>query len=143
MTAALKGITNVDAVGHRVVHGGDRFREAVLIDEVGAAGIAELAELAPLHNPAALAGHGGRAQTAFPTVPQVAAFDTAFHATIPDAAAIYPLPWEWTAALGTPAIRLPRPQRAVRRAAVNRDARASASAGWWSRTWGAAARSRP
>jgi acetate kinase len=95
LTAALRDLPDVDAVGHRVVHGGDRFREAVLVDAAVRTGISELAELAPLHNPAALAGIEAAAQR-FPGVPQVAVFDTAFHATIPDPAALYPLPWEWT-----------------------------------------------
>jgi acetate kinase len=95
MTAALRSIQGVDAVGHRVVHGGARFREAVLVDDAVRREIDALSELAPLHNPAALAGIEA-ATTALPHVPQVAAFDTAFHATIPDAAAYYPLPWEWT-----------------------------------------------
>jgi acetate kinase len=99
MVAALREAPDVDAVGHRVVHGGDRFREAVLVDESVRASIAELTALAPLHNPAALAGIEA-ATRRYPQVPQVAAFDTAFHATIPDAAANYPLPWEWTQSWG-------------------------------------------
>src|SRR5690348_11023202 len=95
MTAALQDVTGVDAIGHRVVHGGARFRESALIDQSVKDGIADLAMLAPLHNPAALAGIEA-ATRALPDVPQVAAFDTAFHATISDAAAIYPLPWDWT-----------------------------------------------
>jgi len=99
LAAALRDVPDVDVVGHRVVHGGHRFREAVLVDESVRAGIAELAELAPLHNPAALAGIDAATQR-FPDLPQVVAFDTAFHATMPDAAALYPLPWEWTQAWG-------------------------------------------
>jgi acetate kinase len=95
LAAALREAPEVDAIGHRVVHGGARFRSAVLVDESDRVGIAELAELAPLHNPAALAGIEA-ATRRYPGKPQVAAFDTAFHATIPDAAALYPLPWEWT-----------------------------------------------
>lgn len=95
MVGALKKVDDVDAIGHRVVHGGARFREAALIDQAVIDGIRELAELAPLHNPAALTGIEA-ASKALPDLPQVAAFDTAFHATIPDAAAIYPLPWDWT-----------------------------------------------
>jgi acetate kinase len=95
MKAALTSMHGVDAVGHRVVHGGARFREAVLVDDAVRHEIDVLSELAPLHNPAALAGIEA-ATHALPNVPQVAAFDTAFHATIPDAAAYYPLPWEWT-----------------------------------------------
>jgi acetate kinase len=65
------------------------------VDDAVRREIDALSELAPLHNPAALAGIEAAAR-ALPTVPHVAAFDTAFHATLPDAAAIYPLPWEWT-----------------------------------------------
>jgi acetate kinase len=100
LAAALdQAPADVDAVGHRVVHGGTRFRGAVRIDGSVRDGIAELSELAPLHNPAALAGIDA-ARHRFPDVPQVAAFDTAFHATIPEAAAIYGLPWDWTARWG-------------------------------------------
>ena len=99
MAAALREAPDVDAVGHRVVHGGDRFREAILVDESVRSGIAELTALAPLHNPAALAGIESAIRR-YPEAPQVAAFDTAFHATIPHAAALYPLPWEWTEAWG-------------------------------------------
>lgn len=92
---ALKQIEAIDAIGHRVVHGGARFREAVRIDASVRQAIDELAELAPLHNPAALAGIEA-ATKRFPGVPQVAAFDTAFHASLPQAAAMYPVPWDWT-----------------------------------------------
>lgn len=97
--AALAGIGDVQAVGHRVVHGGARFRDAVLVDDAVRDEIVALAELAPLHNPAAVAGiDAGRAR--FPEAAQVAAFDTAFHATLPDAAAVYPIPWAWTDSWG-------------------------------------------
>ncbi|MBF4614132.1 acetate/propionate family kinase [Curtobacterium sp. VKM Ac-1376] len=76
------------AVGHRVVHGGDRFDRAVVVDEQVEAAIDHLSRLAPLHNPAALAGIRA-ARAALPGVPHVAVFDTAFHRTIPDAAATY------------------------------------------------------
>ena len=79
------------AVGHRVVHGGTRFTEPVLVDADVEAAIEELIPLAPLHNPANLAGiRALRAQ--LPNVPQVAVFDTAFHATIPAVASTYALP---------------------------------------------------
>lgn len=91
----LEQLSPVDAVGHRVVHGGAAFREAAVVDEQVRAAIAALADLAPLHNPLALAGIDAVAQ-AWPGVPQVAAFDTAFHATLPEAAATYPLPRDWT-----------------------------------------------
>ncbi|WP_433344518.1 acetate/propionate family kinase [Micromonospora sp. CA-111912] len=76
------------AVGHRVVHGGRRFAEPVLIDDAVFAAIEELVPLAPLHNPANLAGIRV-AREALPGVPQVAVFDTAFHHTLPEAAATY------------------------------------------------------
>jgi len=82
------------AIGHRVVHGGTMFQDSVLIDERVRAAIAELAELAPLHNPPALAAIEAT-ETAFPGVPQVAVFDTAYFATLPPQAFVYPLPHEW------------------------------------------------
>ncbi len=78
----------VAAVGHRVVHGGSRFREPVQLDDAVVSAIAELTPLAPLHNPANLDGIRA-ARSALPGVPQVAVFDTAFHATLPPAAATY------------------------------------------------------
>ena len=95
LEAALERMPEVHAVGHRVVHGGSRFREAVVVDDGVRDQILQLAELAPLHNPAAVAGIDA-ARARFPSVPQVAAFDTAFHATLPQAAAVYPVPWQWT-----------------------------------------------
>jgi acetate kinase len=86
----------VDAVGHRVVHGGSRYTNSVLIDEAVKNAVAELAELAPLHNPANLEGIRA-AEAALPGVPQVAVFDTAFHATMPPPAHVYPLPYAWYA----------------------------------------------
>jgi acetate kinase len=84
----------IDAVAHRVVHGGERFREAVLVDDSVARELAALAELAPLHNRPALDALAD-ARRAFPGVPHVAVFDTAFHATIPPEAATYALPQRW------------------------------------------------
>lgn len=82
------------AVGHRVVHGGTRFAEPVLVDDDVLAAIEELIPLAPLHNPANLAGIEVARRT-FPDVPQVAVFDTAFHATLPPAASTYAVPRSW------------------------------------------------
>ncbi|MEV0594820.1 acetate/propionate family kinase [Nonomuraea cavernae] len=82
------------AVGHRVVHGGTLFRDPVLVDDRVIAGIEELAPLAPLHNPVNLIGIRA-AQDAFPGVPQVAVFDTAFHQTLSPAAYTYAVPEEW------------------------------------------------
>ncbi len=92
---ALHQVGRVDAVCHRVVHGGLRFRDSVLIDEEVHRQIEQLAELAPLHNPAALAGIDVTSKQ-FPGVPQVAAFDTAFHRDMPEAASLYAVPWDWT-----------------------------------------------
>ena len=85
---------HVQAVGHRVVHGGDRFRDPVLIDNDVKRAISELAVIAPLHNEPALRGIE-EAEQAVPDVPHVAVFDTAFHATIPAEAATYAVPREW------------------------------------------------
>ncbi|QQQ80180.1 acetate/propionate family kinase [Saccharothrix sp. 6-C] len=84
----------VDAVGHRVVHGGTRFTTPTVITPDVRRGIEELTDLAPLHQPRALAGIDA-AQALFPDVPHVACFDTAFHRTLPAAAATYPLPSAW------------------------------------------------
>lgn len=86
----------IDAIGHRVVHGGARFEAPVLIDDEVVAGIERVAALAPLHNRAALEGIGA-ARRAFPHRPQVACFDTAFHRTLEPAAATYAIPGEWAA----------------------------------------------
>jgi acetate kinase len=84
----------VDVAGHRVVHGGPYFRDPIVIDEGVLQRLGELSRLAPLHNPPALAGITALRQVA-PSLPAVACFDTAFHATIPDAAAVYAVPAEW------------------------------------------------
>jgi acetate kinase len=82
------------AIGHRIVHGGERFRSAVRIDADVETALRELTDLAPLHQPKSLAALD--AVTALlPTLPAVACFDTAFHATMPAAAATYALPAEW------------------------------------------------
>src|SRR6267378_2021572 len=93
--APLVGIDDIDAVGHRVVHGGNRYTAAVRITPEVQSAIGELTELAPLHNPASL--EGIRAiEKVLPSVPQVAVFDTAFHATLSAAARTYPVPRWWT-----------------------------------------------
>jgi acetate kinase len=82
------------AVGHRVVHGGPRFTEPVVVDDDVVAAIRELVPLAPLHNPANLAGILS-ARATFPDVPQVAVFDTAFHQSLPPEAYTYAVPLDW------------------------------------------------
>jgi len=98
---ALDGLTGAGAdpaglraVGHRVVHGGSRFTRTTAIDDAVLQGIRDLATLAPLHNPVA-AEVVASARVTFPGLPHVAAFDTAFHATLPTEAYLYPLPYEW------------------------------------------------
>ena len=81
------------AIGHRVVHGGEKFTQSVLIDDAVIKGIEDCATLAPLHNPAHLIGIRA-AQAAFPGLPQVAVFDTAFHQTMPEKAFLYALPYK-------------------------------------------------
>ena len=82
------------AVGHRVVHGGERFKAATVIDSEVISGIEACSKLAPLHNPANLVGIDA-ARKAFPGLPQIAVFDTAFHQTLPPEAYLYPLPYEY------------------------------------------------
>ena len=84
----------VTAVGHRIVHGGTRFVEPVLVDDEILTAIGDLSELAPIHNQAGLAGITAT-RAAFPDLPHVACFDTAFHTTIPPAAHTYGGPRHW------------------------------------------------
>jgi acetate kinase len=94
-SAPLQSPEDLRAVGHRVVHGGNRYTSAVRINAEVKRTIEELTELAPLHNPASLEGINAVEQI-LPKVPQVAAFDTAFHASLSEAARTYPLPQKWT-----------------------------------------------
>lgn len=87
-------VQGIDAVGHRVVHGGDQYLESTLITEQVEAGIDALSELAPLHNPSCLAGIRGARRAFGPELPMVAVFDTAFHRTMPEVAKQYALPVE-------------------------------------------------
>jgi len=90
----LKDINQISAVGHRVVHGGEKFTRSVRIDENVLNTVKAVAHLAPLHNPPNIAGIEA-AQAVLPNVPHIAIFDTAFHQTMPEEAYIYPLPYEW------------------------------------------------
>jgi acetate kinase len=90
----LQASDSPDAVGHRVVHGGERFREPVLISPEIEEALRELTELAPLHQPKSLAALDA-VGAVLPGVPAVACFDTAFHATLPPGAATYALPRAW------------------------------------------------
>jgi acetate kinase len=93
-TQVIEELSEIDIVGHRVVHGGREYRESVMITEDVKNAIANLANLAPAHNPANLEGIEA-IEKQLGNIPQVAVFDTAFHSQIPDAAAIYPGPYEW------------------------------------------------
>jgi acetate kinase len=93
------GLGQADAVGHRIVHGGSRFLSAVVVDSDVRHALGELVDLAPLHQPKSLAALDAVSQ-ALPGVPAVACFDTAFHATLPDAASTYALPASWRRRLG-------------------------------------------
>ena len=89
----LKSLDELDAVGHRMVHGGEKFNKSVLLNEEVLKVFQECSDLAPLHNPANL--EGVRAVEALlPKVPQVGVFDTAFHQTMPDYAYLYAIPYE-------------------------------------------------
>jgi acetate kinase len=90
----VNGFVRADAVGHRVVHGGRRFEQPTLITDTVERAIEELSVLAPLHNRRAL-DEIRRAREALPDVPHVAVFDTAFHRTMPPAAATYAIPARW------------------------------------------------
>jgi acetate kinase len=90
----IKDINQISAIGHRVVHGGEKFTCSVLIDEQVLDAVKEVQHLAPLHNPPNISGIEA-AQALLPKVPQVAIFDTAFHQTMPEHAYIYPVPYEW------------------------------------------------
>ena len=91
---AIRALGAVDAVGHRVVHGGTEFDAPVLVDAAVIERLTALADLAPLHQPASLAALRS-AMTALPGVPHVACFDTAFHAGLPAAASTYAVPAAW------------------------------------------------
>ena len=90
----IKSVAEIDAVGHRVVHGGNKFADSCIIDEAVIKGIEECIPLGPLHNPANLLGITA-CQKLMPTTPQVAVFDTAFHMTMPAKAYRYAIPTEY------------------------------------------------
>ena len=93
-TGAVKSLAEVNAVGHRVVHGGEKFASSVVINDEVLKAIEECNDLAPLHNPANLIGINA-CRDLMPGVPMVAVFDTAFHQTMPEKAYLYGLPYEY------------------------------------------------
>ncbi len=90
----INSFEEIGAVGHRIVHGGEKFKESVVIDEKVIEAIKECITLAPLHNPAGLAGIEA-CKKLLPNVPMVAVFDTSFHQTMPEKAFIYQLPYKY------------------------------------------------
>jgi acetate kinase len=92
--ALADGLAEADAIGHRIVHGGDRFVTATLVDGPVEAALRELADLAPLHQAKSLAAYDA-VSAQLPDLPAVACFDTAFHASLPAAASTYALPAAW------------------------------------------------
>ena len=93
-TSVIDSLSEIDVVGHRVVHGGRCYRESTVITQKVKEAIAQLANLAPAHNPVNLAGIEA-VENVLGKVKQVAVFDTAFHSNMPDAAKIYPGPYDW------------------------------------------------
>ena len=92
----IDDISEITAVGHRVVQGGSRFNKSVLIDDEVLAGIESMNDLAPLHNPANIMGINASIELFGKDVPQVAVFDNAFHSTMPAEAYTFPIPYEFT-----------------------------------------------
>ena len=90
----INDISEIDAIGHRVVHGGEKFKESCLITDEVIETIRELSPLAPLHNPAGILGIEA-ARKVFGNIPMVAVFDTAFHSTMPPKAYMYAIPYEY------------------------------------------------
>ncbi len=91
----IKSIGDIQAVGHRVVHGGERFKQSVLITHEVIKAVEDCVDLAPLHNPANLTGISATRRLFGDGLPQVAVFDTAFHQTLPDHAFLYGLPYQF------------------------------------------------
>lgn len=90
----LKDLKEISGVGHRIVQGGEFFKDSTLVDEAVVKKISDLADLAPLHNPAHIIGIRAF-QKALPEVPEVVVFDTVFHQTMPEEAYMYATPYEW------------------------------------------------
>jgi acetate kinase len=90
----VRTLEDIHAIGHRVVHGAERFKRSTLIDKSVIAGIQDCIDLAPLHNPANLKGIYAATELFGPNVPQVAIFDTAFHSTMPEETYLYAIPYQ-------------------------------------------------
>ena len=90
----VSSLDEIEAVGHRLVHGGDKYNKSVIITDEVMADLKKYAELAPLHNPANILGVNA-VKAALPNVPMVGVFDTAFHQTMDETSFMYPVPYEW------------------------------------------------
>jgi len=88
----IKNLNEIDAIGHRIVHGGETFKKSCYLDDITIKGVEDCSDLAPLHNPANLKGIYAM-KTVLPNVPQVGVFDTSFHQTMPDYSFMYALPY--------------------------------------------------
>ncbi|MBR0093632.1 MAG: acetate kinase [Lachnospiraceae bacterium] len=93
-TGVVKALSEIGAVGHRLVHGGEKFAQSVVINEEVKKTVEEVSDLAPLHNPANLIGVNA-CEALMPGVPQVGVFDTAFHQTMPEEAYLYAIPYDY------------------------------------------------
>ena len=91
----IENVGEIDAIGHRIVHGGEKFQSSCMITDDVIAALRELSPLAPLHNPAGILGIETARKVFGPDVPQVAVFDTAFHSTMPPKAYMYAIPYEY------------------------------------------------
>jgi acetate kinase len=90
----IRSLADIHAVGHRVVHGAEKFTKSVIIDDTVIRGIEDCIELAPLHNPANLKGINAAKDVMGPGIPQVAVFDTGFHSTMPETSYLYAIPYQ-------------------------------------------------
>ena len=91
----INNVSEIDAIGHRVVHGGEKFKESCLITPEVVTAIHDLSPLAPLHNPAAILGIQASYKVFGADKPNIAVFDTAFHSTMPPKAYMYAIPYEY------------------------------------------------
>lgn len=91
----INSLADIQAIGHRVVHGGEKFKESVLINDEVLNGISDCIELAPLHNPANIQGVKAARELFGKNIPQSAVFDTAFHQTLPETAYLYAIPYQF------------------------------------------------
>ena len=103
---AIKSLDEINAVGHRMVHGGEKFSESVLLTQEVLDAFTACNDLAPLHNPANLKGVNA-VSAILPDVPQIGVFDTAFHQTMPDYAYLYAVPYELYEKIWRPSLWFP------------------------------------